>query len=619
MSLPAPITIGLAALTSAVAIATSAFLSPTIDRQRVDQQLIFTNSVATGLPPQYAIFQAGAGIFRGIAINVLWQRATQMKDEGKFFEAMQLADWITTLQPRFPQVWEFNSWNLAYNMSVATQTPQERWNWVRKGIDLLQQKGIPNNPRSLRLYRQLSWIYLHKVGDLLDDMHMYYKTQIAAEWHAFLGPPPDGSAQAVALWFKPVVDAPLTQEQLLAQSPELAPIVDQLTSRGFKLDRDWVMTYGIQRAQASANLLYKTPPPLRTGNASPIPDNASQKQIDQLLAFARAKGLRDFYFMDPAAMLLIMQTKGPFDWRAPASHAFYWSYMGLVMTDDTLKAKPDPNADQVNTDRMTIFAMQQLTSRGRIIFEPANGYLNFLPDPRFIPAYERVFDAVASNNRETAQDDLDTGRQNFLEAAVNIHYFFGDMKEAQRYYEKLRLQYSKKAFTRYIVPLEEFVVGNFKEFVDGPDEGRQFLTGMIQQAITVGYLNNQPDVAGRFMENARKYHEFYLKSITDGVNPEKKREVKPFEETVGDVVVSILLDPERLDPVDKSRVWRQLPSGIQRRVWPMVRQTLLAQGEAAGLNNDVAFPTPAGMTTAPQTNSPQINPSPSTVPPMLRR
>jgi hypothetical protein len=617
MPLPAPVNIAIAAAVSVVAITASSFLSPRIDRQREQEQLIFTNTVNKSLPPQYAVFQAGAGIFRGIAINVLWQRASQMKDEGKFFEAMQLADWITTLQPRFPQVWEFNSWNLAYNMSVATQTPEERWTWVRKGIDLLQQKGIPNNPRSLRLYRQLAWIYFHKVGDLLDDMHMYYKTQLAAEWHAFLGPPPDGNRERVAAWFKPIGDAPKTEAELLAKSPDLKPLVDQLKSRGFSLNRDWALGVTIERSAASLNKLYKVPADLLGNRNSTLPDNATPQQMDQLLAFARATGLREFYFMDPTVMLQMMTEVGPFDWRAPGSHAFYWSYVGLLATDEALKARPDPNADQVNTDRITFFALQQMTARGRIVFEPSSQYFNYMPDPRFIEPYEKVFEAVAKNDRETTQDDFNTGRQNFLENAVQLHYFYGDMVTANKYYERLRITFGFKAPDRYVVPIDEFVTGNFKEFVDDPDQGRTFLTTQIRNAFLIGYLNNNPTAAERFIDNARKYHAFYRQAIVEGVNEAKKTEVKPFDDYVRDAAAEIMMSDvsSTEEVVNKSRVWNQMPVSMRTSVWPIVRTVVTAQSEAAGLNMEVAFPIPPGQTNAQQPTAPN-RPTP---PPSLMR
>ena len=185
----------------------AALLMPHINHMRRELQLVANDELMKNLPPRIAVTQAALGSFRGLAVDVLWGRVTHMKQEGKFYEAMELSKLITQLQPRFPQVWQFHAWNMAYNISVATYTPQERWIWVKEGINLLRDEGIPLNPSSVLLYRELGWIFLHKVGQLSDEAHWYYKQQLAQEWQDLLGPPPQGSTQEVIDWFRPIADA----------------------------------------------------------------------------------------------------------------------------------------------------------------------------------------------------------------------------------------------------------------------------------------------------------------------------------------------------------------------------------------------------------------------------
>ena len=99
------------------------------------------------LPPEYAWVTAAGGTFRGIAADILWARAEKLKEEGKYYELHQLAKWICTLEPRFGQVWQFQAWNMSYNISVAMHTADERWHWVYNGIRLLRDEGIPNNEK----------------------------------------------------------------------------------------------------------------------------------------------------------------------------------------------------------------------------------------------------------------------------------------------------------------------------------------------------------------------------------------------------------------------------------------------------------------------------------------
>jgi hypothetical protein len=167
-----------------------------INAQRVELQFTANEDITKNLPPEYAIPYIALGAFRGPVLNFLWIRLEDMKQDGKFWEAKQLSEVITRLQPRFPHVWANRAWNLSYNISVATHTARERWFWVRAGIDLLRDEGIPQNPNSILLYKELSWIFLHKIGMFSDDLHRYYKAKLAEEWHYFLGDPLAGRAEA---------------------------------------------------------------------------------------------------------------------------------------------------------------------------------------------------------------------------------------------------------------------------------------------------------------------------------------------------------------------------------------------------------------------------------------
>ncbi|MEX1016253.1 MAG: hypothetical protein WDZ31_05860 [Phycisphaeraceae bacterium] len=197
-------------------------LMPVIHGQRRDLQLSFDIEVGGGASARYAIPAAAMGSFRGLAVDILWYRAETLKNEGKFWEAATLAEWITTLQPRFPQVWSFHAWNMAYNISVQTHTPEERWNWVNKGVRLLREEGIPNNPTAIRLYRELGWIFFHKFGQYADDMHWYYKLELAREWQEVLGTPvQSASGEEAVAGFAPVADAADRYFQLDRPSHEM--------------------------------------------------------------------------------------------------------------------------------------------------------------------------------------------------------------------------------------------------------------------------------------------------------------------------------------------------------------------------------------------------------------
>jgi hypothetical protein len=157
---------------------------------RLDQTDPLLNS-----PPLVAFTTVALGGFRGILADILWVRASKLQEEGKYFELVQLSDWITKLEPRFTPVWAFHAWNMAYNISVLFNNPADRWRWVRHGISLLRDEGLRYNAGDAQLFRELGWLFQHKIGGNYDEAHLYYKEQWAREMGAlFDGPRPDYAA-----------------------------------------------------------------------------------------------------------------------------------------------------------------------------------------------------------------------------------------------------------------------------------------------------------------------------------------------------------------------------------------------------------------------------------------
>jgi hypothetical protein len=163
-------------------------------------------------PPVLAFTTVALGGFRGLISNLLWIRANDLQQDDKFFEAAQLADWITKLEPTYPAVWIFQGWNMAYNISVKFKDFPDRWRWVQRGIELMRDEGMRYNPNSVDLCREVAWQFQHKMGANLDDANMYYKSQWAEEMRPFFGPngtnfdllinPPDAAASNNAALFR---------------------------------------------------------------------------------------------------------------------------------------------------------------------------------------------------------------------------------------------------------------------------------------------------------------------------------------------------------------------------------------------------------------------------------
>jgi hypothetical protein len=165
------------------------FLQKSINEDRAKPELGLTRGVGLGsnAPPVLAFTTVALGGFRGLIANALWIRANDLQQDGKYFEMVQLADWITKMEPNLTQVWLMQAWNMAYNISVKFPSPKDRWRWVQRGIELLRDDGLRYNPREALMYRELAWFFQHKMGQNMDDAHMTYKQEWAKEMQAVLG------------------------------------------------------------------------------------------------------------------------------------------------------------------------------------------------------------------------------------------------------------------------------------------------------------------------------------------------------------------------------------------------------------------------------------------------
>ena len=152
-----------------------------------------------GLPPTVAFTTVALGGFRGVLADMLWLRTNGLQQQGKYFEMVQLASWITKLQPKFTGATAYLAWNMAYNISVTYTSPVDRWRWVQRGIELIRDEALNYNANDPLLYRELGWIYQHKIGNMLDDAQRYYKYMICKEMmKVYNGDSPDWKALAAA-------------------------------------------------------------------------------------------------------------------------------------------------------------------------------------------------------------------------------------------------------------------------------------------------------------------------------------------------------------------------------------------------------------------------------------
>ena len=100
---------------------------------------------------------------RGIAASVLWNQADEYKNKKQFFDLEKTVESIILLQPHFKNVWEFQAWNLAYNVSVECDAVEDRFFWVKRGAKFLN-RGVNRNQHLPELPFNMGSFLSKKIG-----------------------------------------------------------------------------------------------------------------------------------------------------------------------------------------------------------------------------------------------------------------------------------------------------------------------------------------------------------------------------------------------------------------------------------------------------------------------
>jgi hypothetical protein len=100
---------------------------------------------------------------RGVAANILWEKANDFKMKKDWTNLGATLNQITKVQPNFINVWSNQAWNLSYNVSVEFDDYRQRYRWVMKGVDFLKE-GIRYNERQPRLVWDIGWTIAEKIG-----------------------------------------------------------------------------------------------------------------------------------------------------------------------------------------------------------------------------------------------------------------------------------------------------------------------------------------------------------------------------------------------------------------------------------------------------------------------
>lgn len=101
--------------------------------------------------------------FRGIVASMLWQEADDLKSRKEFAKLQDKVDSIIQLQPHFKEVWKFQGWNLAFNVSAECDDVKDRYKWVKNGAKFMVQ-GTERNRKVPELFWQTGFFFGNKLG-----------------------------------------------------------------------------------------------------------------------------------------------------------------------------------------------------------------------------------------------------------------------------------------------------------------------------------------------------------------------------------------------------------------------------------------------------------------------
>ena len=448
----------------------------------VKEHHLHATGQVSNAPPLVTFTTVALGSFRGILADLLWLRTIALQEEGNYFEMVQLASWITMLQPNFTGATAYLAWNMAYNISVTCSDFADRWKWIQRGIELIRDEALQYNKEDPLLYKELGWIYQHKIGNIMDDANLYYKNQIALQMmRVFNGAEPDWDIWSRTPQTYSEFTRTLSKEQLDALNKAL-------TESGYAP-------------------FYKLSDHFRKENKLPEAFTALYKnklELEQLETFLRVLWLVDVYKLNPVLMHELNLEYGKLDWRLPESMAIYWATMGLKMT---------PSGKDISCERMISQSLKDAFMGGRLLMVDAKNYETILTVPNF-----NVTDSVLRVYREAYERNQSSSFRsamlNFMKDAVVIMYNFGKYTQANELYGQLRKE--EPGHSDYRGSLDAFVMKEWIEDVRdaNPKQANDIISGLIFRSINF-LVFGDIDAAISYERRARMVYNLYMRENAD--------------------------------------------------------------------------------------------------------
>lgn len=460
-----------------------------------------------GAPPGVAISNVFLGPFRNLIINTLWLRMDRLQKQGKFFEMVQLADWILRVQPENATVAQYLAWNMAYNITVTQQNYDSRRRWIKKALETLHT-AMKYNPNDPILYREMAWIYQHKLGDEMDNASAYYKLKIAEENFRIFGG----------------VHSPDWQK--LADQPE-----DWET---FYKNNPYFKSLCSDREDELVKTFFET-------GALPENLNVSADKKETLTQFVRSQTIRKELLLDPAHAAWVEAKYGKMNWLLPDAFAIYWGSLGL---------RKIPNERTLHCQRIVAQGLKVMMLSGRIIYAGGKPGADFIRLPNF-----NVADSALEEIRKMAELTKGgiqfSGYHYFLMDMVDLLYLYGQREKAAKYYKILENEVPSETKG---MDVQQFVINRMHKQLKTIKNStlQSMVSGIILQSI-FAFTNDADEDAQEMLFMAETFYNEYLKLHSSAEERERLR-LPPFKDFKQNITNWVLKSYPGLAPVLKAKL-----------------------------------------------------------------
>lgn len=416
----------------------------------------------SAVPPEVALANIALGGLNGLLVDFLWLRAGEQQEQGRYFEMVQTAQWIAALQPQMGKLYDFQAWNMAFNISAEFDDAGDRWRWIERGLRLLTEDGLVNDPNDPQVDLSLATIITGKVADYLDRDHYVYKRIWADEWSWILG----GARPDLDL-----LNGALTRAELDAD-PQVQALLDAAHAVGCELpDQAWLYTHPGAKPPAEISKVLNHP--------------AHADALAKVLATARRERLCGLWHLTTTRIAAIDAEYGPFDWRSGQAHGVYWAAEAIRKSGGREHSK--------QAARVLYQTLWSAFQRGRLIYQPGTDLIFPTPDLRLLPRVEAEYGKMLT--LFPGDPNLVRSHQLFLEDTVLALFTFNRQREAEQQYAKLQRLYPEAK--DYQQPFGPYVIAAIGGLAGGDvTEVTRTVVGMLTTAWQWYALGDDAQAAG---------------------------------------------------------------------------------------------------------------------------